>query len=245
MKKILIVLSLIAPLAASASVMDDVAKIRSLLPAGNDLAQVQTAILHGSPELEAIEMAKTNYLVRDFNKDGNADLLVISEENPHLENYETNQPCKSVEEENCYIVYGKRALRFYQGQKDGSILPVFTNDKMVRGGDEGGVFGDPLEGLQIRANGSITLSVYGGSAWRWSYTDVMQFRKNEFYVVGQDSYYGWTGDLRADTKSVNLITGDVIETHQKHGDAPVRKKRYKIAVKPLVKVSDYLGQDNE
>lgn len=241
-KQTLILLTLLAPGLASASIHDDIARIRPLLPAGSDVAQIQASLLRGASPEQAVEAGERNYLLRDLNGDGAEDLLVISEEQPRYENYETNAPC-SAGEPDCWMVYGKRALHFFVGDANGNLSHVFTNNSYVRGADEGGVFGDPLNGISVRKSGAIEISFYGGSAWRWSFDDVVQFRRGHLYVIGQDSYSGWTIDLRSDTKSVNYLTGEVVETHQAHADAPVRTKRYRVKVKPLVKLADYTEQN--
>jgi len=240
--KAILTLSLLAPMMAMADTAGDLARIRPLLPTGTDVAQLQAALLQGSSEADAEKLASENYLLRDINGDGLEDLLVIAEVNPSLENRQTNQPCAPLDEFNCKIVYGQRSLLFFLGQRDGSLKLEFANSKMVLNGDEGGAIGDPLSGFMVRKNGGIALLACGGSAWRWSYTDVMDFRNGDLYVVGQDSYVGWTGDLRSDTKSIDLITGQVVETHQKNGNSPIQTKRYNVAVKPLVRVADYQGQ---
>jgi len=239
MTKTLLTLMLASPLTALASVADDIARIRPLLPVGRDIAQIQASLINGSTEADAFKGAKANYLIRDINGDGRPDLLVISEEQPKIQNYKTNQVCASINEPDCSVVYGHRSLHFFLGQRDGSMKLSFTNDKMIIGADEGGAFGDPLEGFAIRKNGSIIYSVYGGSSWRWSDTDVLQFQSGNLYIIGQDHYEGWTGDLRSDTISTDLLTGQVIQTHQKNGDAPVQVKRLRIPLKPLVKVVDF------
>lgn len=240
-------LALIAPASAFASVAEDITLIRGLLAPGTDVAQIQAAVIQGTDPVEAMDFGAKNYLIRDINGDRLADILVIVEQNPSLIDYESAEPkpCETYEPGRCWVEYKGRSLDLFLGQAGGGFALAFSNDKMVMGGDEGGVFGDPLEGFEERKSGAIALHVYGGSAWRWSFTDVMQFRNGDFYVIGQDSYHGFTGDLRSDTKSVNLITGRVVETSQKDGDAPVRTRRYKIAVKPLVRVADYISQANE
>jgi len=56
-------------------------------------------------------------------------------------------------------------------QKDGSYELSLTSDKAILLANEGGAFGDPLEGVEI-SNGSVLLkfdggSSYGGSVWWW------------------------------------------------------------------------------
>jgi hypothetical protein len=247
LKKSLLTLALLAPLAASAGVPEDIAKIRTLLPAGTDVAQIQVQLIEGAKEADALKAGQANYLIHDFNGDGLADILVIVEKNPTLAPMDEHAPagtCATYDPEKCMIMYNQRSLQLYAGQADGSFRLAWSNDKCVLNGDEGGVFGDPLDGFTVNKNGTISLGVYGGSAWRWSYTDTFQFRHGDFYVIGEDESDGWNGDGRLHTKSVNLLTGDVVETNQKTGNAKVLTKRYKVAVKPLVRLADYTGQMN-
>jgi hypothetical protein len=245
LKKILVLVSILAPLTAGAAdVAQEIAYVRTLLPLGQDIAQVQAQLLRGATEAEAFEAARANYVLRDVTGDGLIDLLVISEPLPQIVNYNTNQPCKSVSESQCTMVYGRRELHFFVGDAQGRLTLNFTNKDMVLAGDEGGVFGDPLNGLSVRKSGAIALSVYGGSAWRWGFTDVMQFRDGDLKLIGQDSYEGWTGDGRSEASSTNLITGEVVETSAKNGDAKEIVKRYHVARKPLVNIRDYKNSRN-
>src|SRR5262249_12020763 len=105
--------SLLAPLSALASIDQDIARIRPLLPPGTDVGQIQACFLHGASPAEALAAAKANYLIRDLNGDGRPDLLVISEEQPRLEDYKTNQPCASESLPDCMMIYGKRSLHLF------------------------------------------------------------------------------------------------------------------------------------
>jgi hypothetical protein len=225
-----------------ADTASDIARLRSLLVPGTDIAQVQASLLYDQSEAEAMEAGKSNYVLADLNGDGLQDALLISEDQPTPYNFADDKPCTSLKEENCMVKYGPRHLELFLGQRDGSLRRDFRNSGLVFAGDEGGVFGDPLQGLTLRGNGSVTLSVYGGSSWRWGYTDTFQFRNGKLVVIGQDSSYGWTGDGREDTRSVNLITGRVVETSRKDMESPVKKKVSRIKVKPLEAVANYKGQ---
>jgi len=168
--------------------------------------------------------------------------MVIIEKNPSLKNNETNEACDSEDSPKCTIVYGQRVLQVFYGKADGSYQLDISNDKLVLQADEGGVFGDPLNGLTLTKTGAVQLDVYGGSAWRWGFTDTLQFRNGDFYVIGQTSMSAWTGDGRYDKRDVNLLTGTVIEEHQKSVESKVQIKRSKVAIKPLVHLRDYTGQ---
>ena len=214
-----------------------IAAVRALLPAGTDIAQTAALRLNGGTAQEDVSVATSNIVVHDFDGNGLADLAVIVEADPKLlTDYDETKPCDHVDyDTNCYMSYGKRKLSIYM---NGAAQPNFENEAAVLGADEGGVFGDPLEGLTLNKKGSLMLSFYGGSAWRWGMTYTIQFRKDNFYLVGYSDNYGWTGDLRWDTSDANFLTGLVIKTHQKDGDAPIKTIKSRVAVKPLVALKD-------
>ncbi|MFL5785365.1 MAG: hypothetical protein ACJ76H_12180 [Bacteriovoracaceae bacterium] len=237
LKKFVLATVALSSLAAFAS--DDTILVKSLLPEGQDIAQVALARGNSSAQ-ELEELAKSNYIITDINKDGVKDILVIAEEAATYRNYNTDLPCQEGTDD-CMTIHGERYLNLYLGKNDGSFELNFSNSNIPFTADEGGQMGDPLGGLELRANGSITISHFGGSAWKWSYKDTFQFRQGDFYVIGQDSA-GNNPMMGGDTKSIDLLTGQVVETTQKNGDSPVKTKRYKIKVKPLVRVADYKGQ---
>ncbi len=214
-----------------------IAAVRALLPTGVDIAQTAALRLNGGTAEDDVAVAKTNILIHDFDGNGVTDMAVIVQADPKLLiDYDETKPCDRVDyDTNCYMSYGKRKLSIYM---NGATQPNFENESAVLGADEGGVFGDPLEGLTVNKKGSLMLSFYGGSAWRWGMTFTIQFRKDNFYLVGYSDNYGWTGDLRWDTSDTNFLTGLIIKTHQKDGDAPIRTVKSRVAVKPLVALKD-------
>jgi len=235
-----VALSLVSQLVGFTSTAEDVARIRPLLPAGSDIAQIQASVIVGGDATEALRHGSKNYLIRDMNGDGVSDILVIAEVNPTLESREESAPCTGVyDSTKCSVSYGQRSLNLYLGQTDGSFRLDFANTRIVLDGNEGGAWGDPLDGLYVTPTGAIKLGHSGGSSDRWGYTEVMQFRGGQFVVIGQDRNTISTQDLRGDSKSINFITGQVMETHGKEAEASKRTRRYRIAVKPLVKVADY------
>ena len=134
----------------------DIELVKSLLPKGEIIAQTKASE----------EGAESNFIVADLNQDGLEDVLVISEEQD--------------------AEFPDRFLKLYLGAKNGTLKLQFSNADVVRTSDEGGVFGDPLSGLELKKNGAVTLSHFGGSAWKWAYKDTFQFRKGNFVVIGQD-----------------------------------------------------------
>ena len=53
-------------------------------------------------------------------------------------------------------------------QEKGDYTLAVRNDEAVFRNNEGGVFGDPHEPVEV-SEGSFTVSAYGGSNWRWAY----------------------------------------------------------------------------
>ena len=73
---------------------------------------------------------------------------------------------------------------------------------------EGGMMGNPFEGIEI-TNGILIISFSGGSSWKWFYADKYRFQHNEFELIGHSNTYGklceyWTN------LDFNLSTGKIV-----------------------------------
>ena len=219
----------------------DIQKVRALLPTGTDIAQVQALLMMGGTESEALKLAGENLVIKDFNSDGRKDIAVIVDENPHLENWETNEKCDKYDPAaNCELSFGKRYLDVYLAQANEGYALLLSSQSIVLRADEGGIWGDPLVGLSLNRKGSLLINFYGGSAWRWSYTHTLQYRRDDFYLVGRTQDSMWVGDLRFERKDVNLITGEVSESWSKGEGHSTHRKKYRIKPKPLQKVRDII-----
>jgi hypothetical protein len=238
MKKLIALLAFsIVSLQSNADVKADIEMLRSLAPAGSDVAQLQTAILQGASEQDALASAQTNYLIRDLTGDGVLDAVVIFEKNPSLQDDNGKACPKEDYETNCRIAYGDRVIQLFRGQANG-FTKISENNKIVLRADDGGVFGDPLNGVAVNKKGSVTLSFYGGSNWRWSYTYTFQFRSKDLYLIGFDDYSGFTGDGSFEISSTNFLTGKVIQSHSKGEGQKTYTKTSRVPVKPLVSLSE-------
>ena len=218
-----------------------VAQIRALLPAGTDIAQTAANRLSGQTDLD-LSLASSNVVLADFDKNGIPDFAVIAEENPGLViDGDPSKPCEKVDyASGCNVNFGSRKILIYM---NGASQPTFENDKIVLGGSDGGVFGDPLNGLTLNKQGSLVMNFYGGSAWRWGYTYTLQFRQDNFYLVGYTEMTSYTGDLRMDSSDTNLLTGIEIKSHQVNGDAPVKTTQIKHAKTPLVALKNIVPKN--
>lgn len=240
LKRLALILALVTPFTSkAANLAQEINYVRAFLPAGQDIAQLQFQLMNKATLQEAMEAAKSNYVLRDITGDGIKDLLVISEPKPLYRNAETGKLCNSEDEPKCWREFGRRELHFFMGDAQGRLHWSFTNDRMVLAADEGGVFGDPLQGFTIRKSGAVALTVFGGSAQKWGYTDVMQYRHGELKVIGFDDLQinGVTGTMQE--ISTNYITGEVDERFQEFDEGPVKEKHYRLVVKPLQLVRHY------
>lgn len=114
--------------------------------------------------------------------------------------------------------------------------------------DCGGVYGDPFMQVYIR-NGVILVDHYGGSNWRWGYTHKFRYRDGDFYLIGltKDSYcvFGGTacgdiGSASRDFEDINFVTGQRERQKTSENCKVLMDKKDKIAIKPLVKLADYI-----
>jgi hypothetical protein len=90
---------------------------------------------------------------------------------------------------------------------DGRLHRSIVNDAAVLDGDEGGVFGDPFQGLSV-ARGVVAIQHYGGSRDRWSFTHKYRFQNGQWELIGLEIGSTDTLDLEHyDAQDINLSTG--------------------------------------
>lgn len=70
---------------------------------------------------------------------------------------------------------------------------------------EGGMMGDPFEGIEI-VNGVLIISVSGGSSWKWWHQDKYRYQNNQFRLIGYTSHSGKICEYWEDV-DFNLVTG--------------------------------------
>jgi hypothetical protein len=90
---------------------------------------------------------------------------------------------------------------------DGRLHRSLVNDAAVLDGDEGGVFGDPFQGLTVE-RGVVAIQHYGGSRDRWSFTHKYRFQNGQWELIGLEIGSTDTLDLEHyDDQDINLSTG--------------------------------------
>ncbi|MBW2963132.1 hypothetical protein [Mesonia aestuariivivens] len=111
---------------------------------------------------------------------------------------------KKAEKENENI---PRELRIYK-KINKKWINWKNSEQALYGSREGGMVGDPYAGIKIK-NGILLISHFGGSSWKWGYTDKYRFQNENFYLIGYESNYGRPCDFWENV-DFNLSTGKII-----------------------------------
>tara|TARA_R110002126_G_scaffold290629_2_gene448057 strand:+ start:8164 stop:8820 length:657 start_codon:yes stop_codon:yes gene_type:complete len=123
--------------------------------------------------------------------------------------------------------------------KSGEWIEWRKSRNAVLKSEEGGFWGDPFEGIEIK-NGILKIHFFGGSNWKWSYTDKYRFQNNKFQLVGYSEVsfrncYVW------ETNDFNLSTGKLIskKEYEKCGenDKEVYKRENETFYKKGIKLT--------
>lgn len=167
--------------------------------------------------------------VGDLNKDGINDIAVVIEEDKKAEN---EAP--------------RRALLIAFGNKDNTYTLSTIAENAILKADEGGIWGDPLEGISID-RGSVLIKFYGGSNWRWYRTYRFRFQNNDWYLIGATlgSYFTGTTTIdNADEEDYNLLTGDfIIKKADEKGNMKITKGNR--GKRKLLKLKDFIANSDE
>lgn len=146
----------------------------------------------------------------DLDKDGVSELAVAFNAHPTDVNADENVP---------------RVLVIHKMIK-GEWMPWKISRSALMGSQEGGMMGDPFEGIEIK-NGILIIYHFGGTSWKWSQTDKYRFQDGDFYLIGYTNSYGKPCEYW-ETIDFNLSTGKLIykkEYEKCDTDIPVVYKR--------------------
>ncbi|MEK6793705.1 MAG: hypothetical protein AABZ39_02930 [Spirochaetota bacterium] len=130
----------------------------------------------------------------------------------------------------------KRCLLLYTGT-DNYYLKKVENSNAIHLSDEDGMLGDPFRGIKI-TNGSIVLSFYGGSYWRWALSFQFRFKEDNWYLIRYD-----LNNLSSVNSEGFEESYDFLSKKMKRIDTDKNKKRKEIwrslENKKLVSISDF------
>jgi len=161
----------------------------------------------------------------DLNKDGIMDIAAVIE---GTSSEDTAPP---------------RSLLIAFGDKERGYRLSIIADKVLLKAEEGGVWGDPFESLEIN-RGSVVVSHYGGSNWRWYQKYRFRYQNDDWYLIGATtgSYFNGTPMESVEEDDYNLLTGDYIEKRTNDQGRTVTKKGNR-GVKPLVTLREFNIED--
>lgn len=136
----------------------------------------------------------------DLNKDKRVDIAAVIEY--------TGEYNASDEEE----MSGKPRILFvvFKNKAGTYKLSVQSSTIILRAG-QGGVFGDPFVGIEY-SRGSIVVSSYGGSSWRWGYTYRFRYQNKGWYLIGETTQTHNTHTGETEIIDTNCLTGKQIIT---------------------------------
>jgi len=139
----------------------------------------------------------------DLNKDGLADIAVL---------IEADSVVKSLKEWDNQ--QQPRILFAAFRQPDNQYrLSVQSNESILLS-NEGGVFGDPFDALEIN-RGSIVVRFYGGSSDRWSYAYRWRYQNKDWFLIGATYTESSTHHENYTVHDFNLLTGTAERTTSK------------------------------
>lgn len=133
-----------------------------------------------------------------------------------------------------------RSLLIAFGNKDHTYTISIIADRVVLKADEGGVWGDPFESLIID-RGSVVLSDYGGSNWRWYNKYRFRYQDHDWFLIGatMGTYFtGTTTRENADEEDYNLLTGEY-KTRRTDEQGNIKTTKGNKGRKELVRLKDF------
>lgn len=142
---------------------------------------------------EIITTVETPLVEYDFDGDGIDDIAVV------LEDTEIQAGNEDIQ----------RTLLVALGMGDGTYHFPDYFDNIVYGPNDGGVMGDPFVGLSLDEEfGTLGVSHYGGSNYRWSNTYHIAYREQGWTLVAYSGENFNASDLSSEIIEIDLALGD-------------------------------------
>lgn len=169
----------------------------------------------------------------DLNKDNLPDFAAV---------IEADKPVKSLKETD--NDQQPRILLVAFKQADGSYKLSIQSNESIMLSNEGGVFGDPWEGLSVE-RGTLLVQFYGGSSSRWGYDYRWRFQNNDWFLIGATYTASSTHDNSFEKYDFNLVTGatEIIKGEALEDDNGKKAKdkvsKLNIGKKPLQKLKTF------
>ena len=145
--------------------------------------------------LDPRAMEVEGLVTQDFDGDGQDDLMLLL-----IEPLPAGADAHETRRRRLAIM-GRRDGEGFSSVQQSACLSLAT--------DEGGMMGDPGGAIGPRGRNSAAFGNHGGSAWRWSTTFTVAWRRGAFRVVGIDteSFHISNPEIEPSQTSINLLTG--------------------------------------
>jgi hypothetical protein len=115
--------------------------------------------------------------------------------------------------------------------------------KAVLKADEGGIWGDPFNGI-FADKGLLVISFYGGSNFRWAYTYSFMFKDNSWYLIKATIENFHTGSGIGTKNYYNLLNGIVVKSNTRLGKT-VKSVTIKRGKKKLLNIQNFNASSGE
>jgi|GEM_PF-2156193 len=146
----------------------------------------------------------------DLNKDNLEDIAAVIE-----------YTGDNISNENADLFGQPRVLFIVFQNNDGTYKLSIQSSEVILRSDMGGVYGDPFEGIKY-SRGSIVVSSYGGSAWRWGFTSRYRYQNDGWYLIGKTELSENIITGESETIDTNCLTGhQIITAIDKNGQETV------------------------
>ncbi|MEK5034294.1 hypothetical protein MKY96_22800 [Paenibacillus sp. FSL R7-0302] len=158
----------------------------------------------------------------DLNKDGIADVAAVIEKDAGKDEA------------------SPRSLLIAFGSKNNTYTLSIIAKNVILQSDEGGIWGDPFDSLTID-RGSVLVSDYGGSNWRWYNKYRFRYQDHDWFLIGSTSGTYFTGAVtmeQADEDDINYLTGQFIKRRTDEQGHLTTKKGIQ-RKKPLIRLKEF------
>ncbi len=153
----------------------------------------------------------------DLNKDSVDDKAIVVEAPEGVK--EPGNWCKP---ESAFSEASARSLIVWLSQPDGTFDLSVDDPKLLLRADEGGVFGDPLEDITME-RGALVVHYFGGSRWRWVYTQRFRLEADGFALIGYTDTSVDSATLATVTYDYNALSGKVLIEVEESEDPALRE----------------------
>lgn len=102
-----------------------------------------------------------------------------------------------------------RILAIYFKRKNGYSFALQNNDFLLRD-KEGGIYGDPYDGISIK-NNVLNLSFRGGSNWRWKLDYQFQYTHETWQLINAKNLYYHNSSGEMEEKNYDFLNRQVTE----------------------------------